>query len=323
MKKSDYKIVFLEVLPEDKKKILQAFPKAKVFTKYLSETELIKEAKDAHIISTFVHGNISAKAIEALANLKLIVTRSVGYDHIDLKTAKEKGVMVCHIADYGSHVISEFVFALLLSGIRHIGAGDLRVEQEKDFSFVGLRGMALKGKTLGIIGTGKIGLNVARIASLGFLMKVIAYDPYPNYEQAENNHFKYVRLNTIYKQADIISLHCPLLKSTHHLINRKSISLMKNGIILVNTSRGAIINTPDLVKAIKNNKVAYSFLDVLEHEENIKEDKDLINLSQVITTPHIAFYADASMDKMYELTFKIIKDFINNKKKIDGQIQGV
>ncbi len=322
MKKNDYKIVFLEVLAEDKAAILKTFPRAQVYTKHLSQSELIKEARDAHIISTFIHGEISAQVINSLPNLKLIVTRSVGYDHIDLKAAKEQGVMVCHIADYGSHVISEFVFALLLSGIRHIGAGDLRVEKDKDFSFVGLRGMALKGKTLGIIGTGKIGLNVARIASLGFLMKVIAYDPYPNYEQAENNHFKYVRLNTVYKQADIISLHCPLLKNTYHLINKKSIALMKNGVVIVNTSRGGIINTPDLTKAIISNKVSYAVLDVLEHEENIKEDKDLINLPQVITTPHIAFYADASMDKMYDLSFKIIKDFINNKQ-IDGQVQGI
>lgn len=323
MKKSDYKIIFLEVLEEDKKKIISAFPKAKIFTTHLNESQLIKEAKNADIISTFVGGEISAKVINSLSNLKLILTRSVGYDHIDLKAAKEKGVMVCHIADYGSHVISEFVFALLLSGIRHIGAGDFRVEKENNFSFQGLRGMALKGKTLGIIGTGKIGLNVARIASLGFLMKVIAYDPYPNYEQAENNHFKYVRLNTVYSQADIISLHCPLLDDTYHMINSKSIAQMKDGVVLVNTSRGAIINTPDLVKAIKSTKVAYAFLDVLEHEQNIKEDKDLINLPQVISTPHIAFYADDSMDKMYELSFKIIKDFINNKKEIDGQVQGV
>jgi D-lactate dehydrogenase len=323
MKKSDYKIVFLEVLAEDKKDILKVFPKAKVYTNHLSQEELVKVAKDSHIISTFVHGEISARVINSLPNLKLIVTRSVGYDHIDLKAAGERGVMVCHIADYGSHVISEFVFALLLSGIRHIGAGDLRVEQDKNFSFIGLRGMALKGKTLGIIGTGKIGLNVARIASLGFLMKVIAYDPYPNYEQAENNHFKYVRLNTLYKQADIISLHCPLLDSTQHLINKKSIALMKDKVVLVNTSRGAIINTQDLTKAIIKNKVAYAFLDVLEHEDNIKEDSKLINLPQVITTPHIAFYADDSMSKMYDLSFKIINDFINNKKKIDGQITGI
>jgi D-lactate dehydrogenase len=305
-------IYFLEVMEEDRSLIYKNFPEAVVINETLSENEIIKRCKDAEVLCVFIHSKISKKAIDSLKNLKLIITRSVGYDHIDLHTAREKRVTVCNVPDYGSHVISEFVFALLLSGLRHIGEGDERVEKKKDFSFTGLRGIALKGKTLGIIGTGKIGRNVARIASLGFLMNVLAYDAYPNKEMAEELHFKYENLENIWKHSDIISLHCPLLEETKHLINKKNISKMKDGVIIVNTSRGGVIDTKALVEAIKSKKVSYAFLDVLEHEENIITDKELINLPGVITTPHIAFYADDSMKKMYEETFATISEYILN-----------
>lgn len=310
-------IYFLEVIDEDKNLIHERFPEAEIINEKLSEEEIIRRCKDAEVLCIFIHSKISKKVIDSLKNLRLVVTRSVGYDHIDLQVAQEKGVTVCNVPDYGSHVISEFVFALLLSGLRHIGEGDERVEKKKDFSFTGLRGVALKGKTLGIIGTGKIGRNVARIASLGFLMNVLAYDAYPNKEIAEEMHFKYESLETIWKYSDIISLHCPLLEETKHLINKRSILKMKDGVIIVNTSRGGIIDTKSLVGAIKDKKVSYAFLDVLEHEDNIITDKELINLPGVITTPHIAFYADDSMEKMYEETFTTISEYLLSGKIIN------
>ncbi len=314
-------ICFLEVSPEDYSVVKKTFPGAKIFKSALPAPEIIKQAAEIEVLCIFTHSKVSAEVLKYFPKLKLIVTRSVGYDHVNLRAVKERGIIVCNVPDYGSHVISEFVFALLLSGLRHIGAGDTRVETAKAFSFQGLRGIALKGKTLGIIGTGKIGINVARIASLGFLMKVLAYDPHPNPDLAEANHFKYVRLNTLLKNSDIISLHCPLLESTKYLINRQSIALMKSGVIIVNTSRGALINSEDLTKAVIQKKIAYAFLDVLEHEDNLKVDRELIKLDNVIVTPHIAFYADDSLDKMYQLSFKTIKAYLR-KQAIPGEVAG-
>jgi len=310
------KIYFLEVEPEDKKLVQKRFPQATIFQKILSEQEIIEQCQEAEILCSFIYSKITRKVIEALPNLKLIVTRSVGYNHIDLTAAKEKGVMVCNVPDYGAHVIAEFVFALLLSGIRNIAEADERVEQEKAFRFKGLRGIALKGKTLGIIGTGRIGRNVARIASLGFLMNVLAYDSYPDENLALEYHFSYVDLETIWSKSDIITLHCPLLRATHHLINEKTISAMKDGVIIVNTSRGGVIDTNGLIQAIKSKKVSYAFLDVLEHEDNIARHKELVDLPNVIVTPHIAFYADDSVGKMYSEAFAAIDSYIQEKKII-------
>jgi D-lactate dehydrogenase len=314
-------IYFLEVTTEDQNLVSENFPEAKIIEETLSEEEIIARCGDAEILCVFVHSKISKKVIEALRNLKMIVTRSVGYDHIDLQAAQERDIVVANVPDYGSYVISEFVFALLLSGLRHVGEGDERVEKREDFTFAGLRGVALKGKTLGIIGTGKIGRNVARIASLGFLMNVLAYDAYPNEEMAEEIHFRYTSLDEIWKMSDIISLHCPLLEETKHLVNDESITKMKDGVIIVNTSRGGIINTGALVRAIKSKKVSHAFLDVLEHEENIATDRELINLPGVITTPHIAFYADDSMKKMYEIAFLNIKEYFS-LGKISNKVTG-
>lgn len=320
--KNSKKIFFLEVEPEDKALIYKKFPQAGIIRKTLSEKEIIKHCHSVEILCVFIYSQISRKVIEALPNLKLIVTRSVGYDHIDLKAAKENNIIVCNVPDYGSHVIAEHVFALLLSGLRHIEEGDNRVERYKKFNFSGLRGMALKGKILGVIGTGKIGKNVARIGSLGFQMDVIASDPYPDKKAAKENNFKYVTLNNLLKKADIISLHCPSLPATRHLINKKTISIMKKGVVIVNTSRGDIIKTTDLVKAIKSKKIAYAFLDVIEHENNLKSNAELINFPNVITTPHIAFYADDSMGKMYAESFEVIKEFLD-KKTVKNKVRGL
>lgn len=315
-------ILFLDVLPEDEHLVKKGFPKATIIRRALSNNEIVKAGTDTEILCLSYRCKINKEAIAGLKNLKLIVTKSVGYDHIDLAAAKERKISVCNVPDYGAHVISEFVFALLLSGLRQVPSGDIQVEKSKAFSSVGLRGIALKGKTLGLVGTGRIGANVARIASLGFLMNVIAYDTKPDKELAQANHFRYTRLETVWKNSDIISLHCPLLPSTKHLVNAKSIALMKKGVTIVNTSRGGIIDAKALIKAIKSKKVSHAFLDVLEHENDLAQERELIDLPQVIVTPHIAFFADDSIDKMYESAITSIRAFIN-KKPPTGLISGV
>ena len=187
--------------------------------------------------------------------------------------------------------------------------------ENANFDFHGLRGMALKCKKIGIIGTGKIGKNVARIASMGFLMEVLAFDKYPDNEAALSSHFRYVdSLETIWKECDIISLHVPAFPETLHMINKNSISQMKKGVVIVNTARGKLINTTDLIDGILSEKISYAALDVLEHEKNIEKNKKLLSLPQVIVTPHIAFYADDSMRKMYDEALMTIDRFEKGEK---------
>lgn len=316
-------IYFLDVNKEEEGIIKKELPQAIIINNILGEKKLAEKIKEAEIICTSTREKISSSIIKSLKNLKFIITRSVGYDHINLKSAKENNIMVANIPDYGAHVIAEFVFALLLSGLRNVDKADRQVENTYKFFYQGLKGRALFGKTLGIIGTGNIGSKVAKIASLGFNMKVIAHSKTKRNDLAKKYNFKYVNLSTIWKKSDIISLHCPLLAKTKHIINKNSLAKMKTGVIIVNTSRGALIKTKDLTKAIKNKKVANAFLDVIEHEDNIKRNKELIDLEPVIVTPHIAFYADDSAKKQYKLAIETIKVFLNKKKNIPGQITGI
>ncbi len=313
-------IYFFEVENQDNEKVLSEFPDAKIFKEPFNK-KCIDKCKDAEILCGMIYSKFNAENLEKLPNLKMIATRTVGYDHIDLKWADKKEIPVCNVPDYGSHVIAEHVFALLLASIRNVLEGEERTENEK-FSRKGLRGIALKGKTLGVIGTGKIGMNVCRIASLGFLMNVIAYDKYPNADKAIDYHFTYMdSLEDIWEKSDIISLHVPLFPETKHMINKETIGKMKDGVVLINTARGGLINTPDLIQAIKDGKFLDVALDVLEHEDNIKENHELIHLPGVIITPHIAFYADDSISKMFSEAITSIKRFIDEEKLVH-QVHG-
>jgi len=322
MKNQNEKMFFLEVESEDQEKITKQFPGAQIFEANLSETEIIKNCQDAEILCVFIYSQITKKVIENLPHLKFIITRSVGYNHIDLQAAAKKNISVCNVPDYGCYVIAEHVFAILLSGLRNVAAAENRVEKEHNFDFHGLRGISLKNKTLGIIGTGKIGKNVARIAKCGFLMNVLANDLYPDLEFSKKIGFQYCNLEKIFTESDIISLHCPLLESTKHLINSKTINKMKKGVSIVNTSRGGVISTPDLIVAIKSGKVSHAALDVLEHEKNLEEYQELFSLPEVLITPHIAFYADESMQKMYNESFNSIGRFLK-KEKLQHEVFGI
>jgi len=256
------------------------------------------------VLSVFIYSKLPREVILRLPKLKLLCTRSVGYNHIDLEACKEKGITVCNVPDYGSHVIAEHVFALLLSQLRHIEKADQRVEKG-EFNYHGLRGMSLRGKTIGIVGTGNIGRKVAEIAH-GFGMRILAFDRCRTKELEEQCGVQYVAINELFEQSDIISLHLVSNEQTFHIINDVALHRMKKGIILVNTARGELIDTQALISALKGGKIGYALLDVLEHEKNFEENKELIGFENVITTPHIAFYADDSMLNMYTDCFESI-----------------
>ena len=299
--------VFLDVEERDRPLVLGRFPEARFGDGALQGDALVKACEDADVISTFITTAFPAAVIQRLSQLKLLCTRSVGYDHIDLDACRRRGIVVCNVPDYGSHVIAEHVFALLLSTLRHIPEGDKRVEGGT-FDYHGLRGMALRGKTIGILGTGKIGRCVAKIAH-GFGMKIFATDICRTIELEKEFGVRYVSFEELLSQSDILTLHAPATKETEHLLNAKAFRAMKKGIVLVNTARGALIDSKALLLALDEGVVSHALLDVLEHEQNFEENKTLIRHPNVVTTPHIAFYADDSMRNMYLDAFTSIDEW--------------
>lgn len=275
------------------------------FKKALNNKDL-KKIKDIEILSTRSKSKINKEVIDALPNLKYILTRTVGIEHIDIEYAKKRGILVSNIPDYCSNSVAEHVFALLLCGVRKIIECNKRVKRGK-FSYRGLEdSIILKGKTFGVIGTGKIGEEVIKIAK-GFGMKVIAYDI------IKKEGIEYVDLDELFRKADIISLHLPLTDSTKHIINKESIKKMKEGVILINNSRGELINTKDLIE--NKDKFYFIGLDVLENEKEFSKEHELNKLNNVLITPHSAFCARETIENIYEQTIELIDDFIKGKPK--------
>ncbi len=305
-------IHFLEVDKEDAKLVREKFPDAVISDGILQGKDLIEFCKQAEAVSCFINTRFSKDIIDNLPKLKLLCTRSVGYDHIDLAACTERGITACNVPDYGSHVIAEHVFALLLSTLRHIREGHEKVEGGT-FDYHGLRGMALRGKTIGILGTGKIGRKVAQIAH-GFGMTILAVDQCRTIEIVDLLGVQYVPLETLLSQSDIITLHLPNTQETEHIIDAEAFAQMKDGIILVNTARGSLIDSHALLDALKSGKVGYALLDVLEHEQNFSENKELVSHPHVVATPHIAFYADDSMRNMFLNSFLSIEEWLQGKE---------
>lgn len=301
------KITFLEVIENDKESIKKNFPEAEISEEQLSACN-VEKFKESEVVCIFIYSKIDVAILDKMPKLKLIVTRSAGFDHIDMAECEKRGIRVVNIPDYGSHVIAEHVFALMLASLRRVVEGEQRTSL-LNFDWHGLRGTSLKNKTLGIVGMGKIGSHVARIASLGFQMKVVAFDLCPNEELAKQYNFQYVSMDELLAKSDVITLHCPLNCHTEHMVNKEMIAKMKDGISIINTSRGGVLNTQDVLEAVKSGKISHLALDVLENEQNIEENKEILTYPNIIITPHIAFYSDDAMKKMYEESFKAINEF--------------
>jgi len=305
------KVVFLEVDREDTTLVQERFPDAQILQGSFQGEEVTSAFADVEILSIFIYTHVTPKVLKGLPNLKLLCTRSVGTNHIDLAACKKRGITVCNVPDYGSHVIAEHVFALLLSTLRHIHIADKKVEGGT-FDYHGLRGIALKGKTIGIVGTGKIGGCVARI-SHGFGMVILAMDICRTVELEEFFGVHYVAFDDLLRRSDIITLHVPAIPETTHMIGEGAFLKMRDGVIIVNTARGELINSSALLDALKSGKVSYALLDVLEHEKNFAENTELIRHPHVVTTPHIAFYTDESMRNMYLDCFRSIEEWMERR----------
>lgn len=329
------RIVFFGLEKEEQAIFSKSFDHENIsfFEEKLDENNADK-AKDADAICVFVDSTVNKKVIDALPALKFIATRSTGLNHIDCEYAKTKGIKISNVPAYGSHTVAEFAFGLILNLSRNIIKANNYIRESSDFNyFSAMEGFDLRGKTLGIIGTGKIGKNVAKIAQ-GFGMNIVAYDLYPDLVFSKENNFMYKTLKDVVCESDIITLHTPYNKESHHLINKENISLMKKGVYLINTARGELIDTDALIWGLKEGIIAGAGLDVLEGERELKEeieilsspsglariedyktlleDRVLIDMPNVIITPHIAFYTREAVSEIIKITVENIRGFIAN-----------
>ena len=286
-------------------------------------TSLLAKGFDA--VSVFVNDDASTHIIEELSKLgvKNIVLRSAGYNHVDYKRAKELGMRVARVPAYSPYAVAEHAVTLMLSLNRNIIRAHNRV-MDLNFSLDGLTGFDMKGKTVGIIGTGKIGSVAAEILN-GFGCRILAYDLYENQELKNKINVTYRSLETLCTEADIISLHCPLNEATKYLINEGSIKWMKNKVMLINTSRGELVKTQDVIEALKNGKIGYFGMDVYEeeeqlffsdHSEEILQDEiiaRLLTFRNVLITGHQAFLTKEALENIALTTINNLNCFEDKK----------
>jgi D-lactate dehydrogenase len=297
------------------------------FSSEVFDHSRLPQPEQCEILSVFIQSHLDEKALRDVPNLKLIATRSTGYDHIDLAYCRSRGITVSNVPVYGDNTVAEHTFALILALSRKIIQSHSRT-RTGNFSLAGLQGFDLRGKTLGVVGTGHIGVHVIRIAR-GFMMNVIAVDTRPDKRLADALDFTYVEsFDALLAASDIVTLHVPALPSTHHMMNRETIGRMKKGALLINTARGGLIDTEALLAALESGQCGGAGLDVFEGEALIKEEKQLLSNQyqidelrtiikdlvllrheNVVVTPHVAFNSTEALERILVTTDQNIEAF--------------
>lgn len=329
------RIAFFEIMPWEQALLQTTFADHELFfsDKPLQTADL-EQLHEFDALSVFIYSHIGANELAALPKLRLIATRSTGYDHIDMVAARARGVMVSNVPTYGENTVAEHTFALILALSRNVHKSHVR-RLKNDFSIEGLKGFDLKDKTIGVIGAGKIGLHVIKIAR-GFGMRILAHDAFENRFLSDVLDYEYVPLDQLLAQSDIISLHTPYNEKTHHLINADTVTKIKPGAILINTARGELVDNNALITALDQGILAGAGLDVLEGEQLIKEEKQLLSLEHqpgdnsklmqdhnllqrdnVVYTPHIAFFSEEALRRILQTTIHNLTCFV------DGSCQNV
>lgn len=287
-------------------------------------SETVALAREATVLSVFIRSHVTRELVEQLPTLRAVATRSTGYDHIDLAACRNHGVVVSNVPTYGENTVAEHTFGLILALSRKIHQAYMRTVQG-NFSLVGLRGFDLKGRTLGVVGTGHIGLHVIRIGR-GFGMDVVAYDVRQQPLLAEVLGFEYAPLESLLQRSDIVTLHVPYLPTTHHLLSRERMAGMKRGSLLINTARGGLVDTDALLWALDEGILAGAGLDVLEGEELMAEEQLLLRQDvateklqaairghlllrreNVVFTPHMAFDSVEAIQRILDTTVDNVK----------------
>lgn len=325
------KVLFYDIKSYDKelfKKFGKDYNIEMKFLKGKLNEESADLTKGYEIVCAFANDTINKEVIDILAEngVKLLAMRCAGYNNISLKDIQGR-FKVVRVPAYSPYSIAEYTMGMILALNRKIHKAYVRT-REGNFSISGLMGFDLNEKTAGIIGAGKIAQILIKILK-GFGMRVIAYDPYPNYEKAKELGFEFVDLDTLYKESDIISLNCPLTKETQYIINRNSMSKMKDGVMIVNTGRGMLIDSADLIEALKDKKVGAAALDVYEEEaeyffedlsDKVIEDDilgRLLSFHNVLITSHQAYFTQEAVEAITKTTLDNIQDFIDGKELIN------
>lgn len=290
-------------------------------------------AAQAEVVTLFVHSRLDAAALDKMPRLKFVAARSTGYDHIQLAECAKRAIQVSNVPSYGENTVAEHTFALLLTLSHKL---DVAIDRTRkgDFSQKGLRGFDLFGKTIGVIGAGAIGRCAIRIAR-GFGMSVLAHDIRPDSGLAATMDFRYAGLDELLAQSDVVSLHVPSTPATRHLINQAAFQKMKQGVVLINTARGDIVDVKALVRALAEGKVAAAGLDVLPEEPTIREEAELLRsvfnhqhdletlladhvllrLRNVIVTPHSAFNTVEAVQRIADTSVANILAFAEGKPR--------
>ena len=316
------KILFYDTKQYDRdsfEKTMVNFPEITVdFLKTDISHRTVELAKGYDAVCVFVASDLSGETVKKLGEygVKLILLRCAGFNNVDLSEAAKQNITVMRVPGYSPEAVAEHALALAFAVNRHIHKAYIKV-RENNFSLVGLTGFNFKGKTAGIVGTGKIGAEMAKFCH-GIGMRVIAYDTYQN---TELDFIEYVELDALFSRSDLISLHCPLTKDTYHIINLEAIEKMKDNVILVNTSRGALISSEDLIRGIRQHKFAGVGLDVYEEEdENVFENREneiletsitarLLSFPNVIITSHQGFLTSEALESISLTTLQNAMSF--------------
>lgn len=321
------RIAFFDAKDYDKESFIKANVNDEFDITYYDarlSTDTCKLAEGCDVVCVFVNDDINPEVIDKLqANgVKLIALRCAGYNNVDIEYAYGK-IHVVRVPAYSPYAVAEHAMAMLLTSVRRIHKAFIRT-RDFNFSLSGMTGFDMHGKTVGVVGTGKIGRIFIDICR-GFGMNVIAYDKYP----AVDSGIKYVSLDELWEQSDIISLHCPLTDESRHMINEESISKMKKGVVIINTSRGALIDSEALLEGIKDRKVGAACLDVYEEESNIffhdysnhivNDDvlARLISMPNVIVTSHQAFLTSEALSNIADTTLANVREFLQEGKCIN------
>jgi D-lactate dehydrogenase len=327
------KLVFFDAQEGDTDKVKSALPDLEVEVVEGPLDENVGQAADADIVSVFVTSTVKSEEIGKMSNLKLIATRSTGFDHIDLKESVKKEIVVANVPTYGQNTVAEHAFALILALSRKIFQSFEKTEK-MDFDREGLEGFDLKGKTLGVVGCGNIGRHSVMIGR-GFGMEVLVYDVKADEEFAKETGCTFTDdLDELLEKSEVITLHVPYIPDvTHHLINKDNVKKIKRGAILVNTARGAVVDTEALLWALEDGVLSGAGLDVLEEEnptfdhvellsKGFPKEQDIATLlrnhilvarDDVIITPHNAFNSTEAKQRIFDTTMGNIKGFVAGK----------